>query len=701
MNKLMNDDHILPRPVELLPEYAPSRARQALADKIIDAFGLSTASATAIANAVVDPSEVRKSIGEPSDPNAEKTHVPGGTLLGIRTMVWARRTMPDPRNPRILPSRRHPFAIEPGTGGEDSKFRPVPEPRPLNFDQPEKAELAVDVESRHHLTWAAQQAAAYVLAENDWRSSIASQGVMEAVWLVATTYQHADGSAPATTLTTVEGSSRDTAVHNLLEIRSADVPYDDNETRLRSHIKKLNEAFERGPDVSERVALRCERIPALILVGFRPHKSANTGFSTAVKSLVALRHVDPPKPWGEGPENESLADEVLDELYRRDLISSTQRDYYAGSCTRVEAKAARLPTDPVLRAAQIIRLFTTKDDRINEAIRVAVTSQSTRKRITPKLMTDLATALVLRAVADEPAKVDQIRRYLRHAFGKAIHRTPWVATGRDTDQLLKEAVSEIRRSISSGATEEPGPSSLELAVRASYPLIVSGRLNADRGTNNNDQPDRRTPGEVLDAMRRSIHGVQQLAQALEDFSNDIPIRAVDEDGKIKRLADGSDDLGVSDIYLRGEFPPPGKAKAARPGDTPTDRYHNALDAFGEALHNVEQAFSRLNAVVGDDGQPIVDARGVETRLTDNWRDLLKTIDEDLVVWSRMFRKTHGAKSVVSVNQDENEEDDVDPYASTDVEDEWDRSESVSDAADGSERDEDTVVSRDSVFRVRG
>src|SRR5258707_15354552 len=110
-------------------------------------------------------------------------------------------------------------------------------------------------------------------------------------------------------------------------------------------------------------------MPALILVGFRPHASGNTGFPTAVKSLVAVRHVDPRKPWGEGPENESLADEVLDELYRRDLISSTQREYFAGSCTRAEARAAHLPDDPVLRAAQIVQLFTNRDARVVEAIR--------------------------------------------------------------------------------------------------------------------------------------------------------------------------------------------------------------------------------------------------------------------------------------------------------------------------------------------
>jgi len=681
MNKFLSAEHVLPRPVERLPEYAHAKARQTLAERIIDAFALSPASASAIANSVVDPSEVRKSIGEPSDPDVEKIPVPGGVLLGIRTSVWARRIMPDPRNPRTLPSRRHPFAIEPGGGGEDSKFRPVPEPRPLDRDLPEKAELGVDIESRHHLTWAAQQAASYVLAENDWRASIASQGVMEAVWLVATTYQHGDGSTAVTTLVTAEGSSRATAVHNLLDIRSADVAYDDNEARFRAHIRKLNEAFDRGPDESELIALRCECLPALVLVGFRPYAASKTGFPTAVKSLVALRHVDPPKPWGEGPENESLADEVLDELYRRDLISATQREYFAGSCTRAEAEAAHLSADPVLRAAQIIHLFTNKDERVGEAIRVAVTSQSTRKRITPKLMNELATALILRAVAEDRGKVDQVRRYLRHAFGKSVHRAAWQSTGRTTDQLVKEAVAEVRASIAAQATDEPGPTSLELAVRASYPLVVSGRLNADRGSAGNEQPDRRTPGEVLDAMRRTMQGVHQLAQALRDFAEGAPtIRAVDENGQVRRMADGAAEQSINDIYLRTEFPPPGKAKAARPGDTPTDRYNNALAAFGVALDNLQNVSTTLSKVVGDDGQPLVDTRGVEPRLTDSWRESLRRLDEELVIWASTFRRVYGTKVGSSIErEDDDKGEEVDPYAQSDngAEDDWDRREEVS------------------------
>ena len=645
MNKFAFENHVLPRPVERLPEYAHAKARQALAERIVDAFGLSTASATAIANAVVDPSAVRKAIGDPADPETEKIAVPGGTLLGIRTSVWARRVMPDPRNPRTLPSRRHPFAVEPGAGAEDSKFRPVPEPRSPNEEAPQLAELSVDIESRHHLTWAAQHAAGYVLAENDWRESIASQGVMEAVFLVATTYRHTDGSPPATAIVTAEGSSRVTGVHDLLSIRSADIAYDDNDARLRGHLRKLNEAFDSGPTSSDQIALRCERIPALILVGFRTHPLGSTGFPTAVKSLVALRHVDPPTPWGEGPENESLADEVLDELYRRDLLSRTERDYFAGLSTRAEARAAHLSDDPAVRAARIVRVLTSPDERIEHAIRVAVTSQSTRKRISAKLANDLATALILRAVADEPAKTDQVRRYMRHAFGKSVHRAHWASTTRTTEELVTEALKEVRQSISSDEPfAEPGPASLELAVRAAYPLVVSGRLNADRGSAGNDQPDRRTPGEVLDAMRRTAHGVLQLGQALQDFAAAVPIRSVDEEGRVRKLDDGSGELMINDVYLRSEFPPPGKARASRPGDTATDRYHNRVGVLGTAIEELHEAFQQVGTVAGDDARPLVESRGVDARVCLAWREVLGKIDEELIVWGRTFQRAFGSNA---------------------------------------------------------
>jgi hypothetical protein len=277
------------------------------------------------------------------------------------------------------------------------------------------------------------------------------------------------------------------------------------------------------------------------------------------------------------------------------------------------------------------------------AIRVAVTSQSTRKRIGTKLINDLATALVLRAVAGDPAKADQVRRYLRFAFGKSVHSQLWQSTARDTESLVKEALAEVRQSIANGSVDERGPASLELAVRAAYPLVVSGRLNADRGSASNDQPDRRTPGEVLDAMRQTVQGVYQLGQALRDFAEDRPIRAVEDDGTIKVYGDADEQM-VNDIYLRGEVPPAGKARAQRPGDTPTDHYHNAVSAMATAMAVLTDAYNNLRNVNGDDGNPLVETKGVDQRECTAWRETLTQIDDALVLWSAMHRRANGVNA---------------------------------------------------------
>ncbi len=647
MSNIYSADHVLPRPVEDLPEYAYASARQSLAEKLVAAFPLSEQAATAIADAVVDPSGVRKSIGEPSDPRVEEIRVPGGNLLALRTNVWARQIMPDPRNPRIGPSRRHPIAVTPGSGGEDSRFRPVPEPRSPS-DRPSAAELVVEIESRDHLAWASIQAAKFVLAENNWCNSIASQGVMEPVWLAATTYEHADGSESKTVPTTIEGSSRTTAVHHLLAVPSAEVPYTKSDAKFRADIRRLNEARQSGLTGEQQIAMRCEIIPALIIVGFRKHSGASTTFPTAIKSLVALRHVDPPKPWGDGPENEALADEVLDELHRQGLISTNEKAYLAGSCTREEAQAAHLPSDPARRSARILYRLTSKDKQVKAAIRIAVTSQSTRKRIMPKLVNELATALILRATDADRERIDQIRRYMRHAYGKSVHRGTWEATGRDTDALAAAAAAEVAEAIASsnGSTlSDPGPSSLELAVRAAYPLLVQNRLNADRGTANNDQPDRRTPGEILDTMRRTPKGVKQLAQALRDFENARQIRAVDEAGNLRQQEDGSGELLVTDIYLRNEFSPKGKVRPRRSGTTPSDIFVDRLAELSDAIEQLKRAHVGVAQVVGDDGQSLAEAEGIDPQHCADWRKALGELDDDLNAWARRFRKRFGTTAV--------------------------------------------------------
>src|ERR1700691_5427644 len=104
------DETLLPRPPQLLDVPALAPATRRAADRLQEQFGLSLEAAEAFASAVVDPAEIRKMADSP-----EALYVPGGTLYGLRTRVWTRRIMPDPRNPRVGPARPHPVAVAPGS----------------------------------------------------------------------------------------------------------------------------------------------------------------------------------------------------------------------------------------------------------------------------------------------------------------------------------------------------------------------------------------------------------------------------------------------------------------------------------------------------------------------------------------------------------------------------------------------------------
>ncbi|MGF7008648.1 hypothetical protein [Aminobacter sp. BE322] len=77
----------------------------------------------------------------------------------------------------------------------------------------------------------------------------------------------------------------------------------------------------------------------------------------------------------------------------------------------------------------------------------------------------------------------------------------------------------------------------------------------------------------------------------------------------------------------------------------------------------------LSRVAGEDGQPLVDSRGVELRLTEAWREILRRVDEEAVIWARAFRKMYGARSDASLaRSDDDSEEDQDPYADIDEDD---------------------------------
>ncbi len=649
---------VLPRPVTPLPLPALAAATRKLTDKLVEQFKMSEAGAQTFAVAVVDPSDARRAAENP-----ERLSVPGGVIIAIRTEVWSRYVVPDPRNPRIGPARRHPVSNLVGQGGESTRLRPLGEPKAVAGGRPE---LIQRIQSQEHLAWAAQQAREYIINNNDWRSSIRHQGVMTEVWLAATTFEHLDDNPSVTIPVTAEGSSRMTCVHDLLGLRSADIPYDRDERRMRAHIRKLNEEITAAgsPDQVDKdvaVRARCETVPALLLVGFESHGDIATDFGVAVKSLVALRHVDYPKPWGPATESEALADAVVDELQRRDLITAGTADWLSGVLTPEEARAAGFSADPAVRTAAIVRLFTDRVAYTHQAVRVAITSQSTRKNTSPKLLFELATSLVLRSVPEEDSRRrERIRKYLAEAFSNELAKEDWEATFRDSEELASAALAEV-------GAGRPGPATRELAARGAYALVVRGQL-LDRGPRDVEPEDRRKPGEVINRMRSAAPGVYQLRQALVDFGNGRLGRLVDDAGQVERNVEGRD-VVARNAELRNRFRAPGDGPGLVPApETPAEILGNALNALGGSIREVETAVKKIEAVQGEDGTSAIDSLGASKADCDAWQKILFEVFQKLPIWSNRSTQRHGSPphddlaidDDLDVDDDDLDEDDLDP-----------------------------------------
>ena len=167
--------------------------------------------------------------------------------------------------------------------------------------------------------------------------------------------------------------------------------------------------------------LRCERMPALLLVGFEKNGASTAGFPTAVKSLVRLSSRRSPEGLGRWAGTRGAGRRGPG----RTAPSQPHHRRSTGLLRRVDHEDPGAGSPPFGRcrggAAKIVGLFARSRRHSGEAIRIAVTSQSTRRRITRKMCNELATALIVRSVPLTNAKVDQVRRYLRNAFGDAVY----------------------------------------------------------------------------------------------------------------------------------------------------------------------------------------------------------------------------------------------------------------------------------------
>jgi hypothetical protein len=361
----------------------------------------------------------------------------------------------------------------------------------------------------------------------------------------------------------------------------------------------------------------------------------------------------------------SIADAVLEALTDQGLLRPDEELWLLGALTPEEAEARGFSADPAVRAARIVRLLTDTDPTVHQTIRVAITGQTTKQRITNKFKLEVAAALIVRAVsgADEGQKVSDIYRALQTGFADPLASEPWEATYRSTDEVVADALRELDRGV------ETGPASLELAARAAFPLVVTRQLFPDRGTKDNIQVDRRQPGTVIERMRTSPWGVHQLGQALQDHAEGRQIRAVTPTGELVAIENGDGDQLVTDNWLRQTFPPPGRPVAPAAPDTAHEQYLEALAKMGDAMDSVDGAVRRLVGVEGVDGRPLIETEGVEPSHADAWMEDLVKLMQRIPVWRATHVARHGGGDRLSPSgwDDVTTDDDVEGELVAEVE----------------------------------
>jgi hypothetical protein len=164
-----------------------------------------------------------------------------------------------------------------------------------------------------------------------------------------------------------------------------------------------------------------------------------------------------------------------------------------------------------------------------------------------------------------------------------------------------------------------------------YPLITGLHLHADRGTANNDQPDRRLPGQVVEAMRHTEHGVRQLARALRDHAAGNPVALVDEAGQPE--IEGTRVKTARDVELRSLFPqgsrttrPPG------PADTPHKKLEGRVADLSETFGKLVEALAAVDKVRSDRGGKLIEEVGIAPTSVNAWLTHLDEARNELTRW---------------------------------------------------------------------
>lgn len=614
-----DDEEAAPLPGGLPSVPRPAAVRR-LAEQLT-AFGMSEGSATAVARAVARPEEARRRLQNP-----DVMRVPGGELDTISVQAWTAAVSTFPGNNREAGTRIYPLSGALADGAHP----------PLGATTSQAGiatELVLEAQSPAHVVASLSDSAAFLAANNDLSGTIGQLGILRDVLLTVGRIDHTDKAAPRHVLWSDDGSSRVASAHRILGVNAEEVVYrlpaDDRAFRgLVGGV--VADALKAPEDLTTDEAHRVRALvaPAIIVLRFRPDDGSSLRYDQAVRFVVGLTHVEPPKAWGAASENDALADAVIEEFVERRLISQAQAGWFAASLTPAQAAEAGFDTHADTRVADIVATFLPRS--AHRALGKGVRRVTARARVSADQRAKVTTEMLLRpwrSGRPDQDRVAAVRSTLQRAYTLGpIAEGGWRRGTDDPDKLLDEALNDLAGGVNSG------PAGIELAIRGGYWLAVHQSLRRDARLSN----DQRPPSSVLQKMTESEHGLRALhAAIINGRAGEQPGR-VDKHGAPLRSKDTDVPLNVDDNWLRRTFP----ARSALPEiegekETPRSQFERARRGVEDLVDSLESALREVETVEGRTG-PYVRQFGWPTENAEALGSRLNRLSARLSVWGQLY-----------------------------------------------------------------
>jgi hypothetical protein len=606
-----------------LPGGLPSVPRPAAVRRLAEqltAFGMNEGGAAAVARAVARPEEARRRLQNP-----DVLRVPGGELDTISVQVWTPAVSTFPGNNREAGTRIYPLS---GGLAEEN-------PAQLGATTSQSGiatELVLEAQSPAHVVSSLGNSAAFLAQNNDLSGTIGQLGILRDVFLTVGRIEHEDKTAPRHVVWSDDGSSRLAAAHRIVGVDPEEVVYrlPADDRAFRGLLGGTIADALRAPEeltAEEARRVRALVAPATIVLRFRPEEGSLRRYDQAVRFVVGITHVEPPKAWGAASENDALADAVIEEFIERRLISQMQAGWLGATITVAQASQAGFDGHEDTRVADIVATFLLRS--AHRAFGKGVRRVTAQAAVRAEQRARVTTELILRpwrSGRSDQDRVAAVRSTLQRAYTLSpIADGGWRRGTDDPDKLLDEALRDLAGGVNSG------PAGVELAIRGGYWLAVYQGLRRDARASH----DQRPPSSVLQKMTESEHGLRVLHAAIISGRTARRPERVDANGALLRT-DSDAAVLVNDEWLRQTFPS-GSVIPDIEGEkeTPGSKFERARRRVGELVDSLESSLREAETVEGHTG-PYVRDFGWPTEDAEALGNRLNKLSARLAVWGQMY-----------------------------------------------------------------